>query len=333
MAPRFGVIGAGALGYHHVRLMRDLVGDDFAGFYERTPDRAASVAADLAVRAHASIAALLDDCDAVSVVTATTAHHAVAREAIACGKHVFIEKPITVTLEEADELLAMARAQGVLVQVGHVERFNRAVRAAWPHIHGPRFIESNRLAPFTSRGADVAVVLDLMIHDIDLVLALLESAVTAVDAVGVNVLTPTADIANARVTFASGAVANITASRVSAERTRKLRIFQPSGYLSLDLAAGTGAYFRLREGIDIAELVKGKGPLAMEAFVEMVPLDAPEGEPLKLELDAFVRAVRGEGPVLVPGEEGRQALDVALRVMTAIERSLPAMTAPAGARA
>ena len=333
MAPRFGVIGAGALGYHHVRLLRDLTGDDFAGFHDRNPERAASVAADLKVRAHDSVASLLAECDAVSVVTATTAHHAVARLAIEAGKHVFIEKPITVTLAEADELLALAGAQGVLVQVGHVERFNRAVRAAWPHIRGPKFIESDRLAPFTSRGADVAVVLDLMIHDIDLILALLESEVTAVDAVGVNVLTPTADIANARLTFASGAVANITASRVSADRTRKLRIFQPSGYISLDLAAGSGAFFRLREGLDFATLAKGRGPLAMEAFVEVVPLEAPEGEPLKLELDAFSKAVRGEGPVLVPGAEGRQALDVALRVMAAIERSLPAMTAPAHARA
>ena len=333
MAPRFGVIGAGALGYHHVRLLRDLAGDAFVGFHDRSAERAASVAADLQVRAFDSAASLLADCDAVSVVTATTAHHAVAREAIGRGKHVFIEKPITVTLAEADELLAMARAQGVIVQVGHVERFNRAVRAAWPHIAGPRFIESDRLAPFTSRGSDVAVVLDLMIHDIDLILALLESPVTGVEAVGVSVLTRTADIANARITFASGAVANITASRVSAERTRKLRIFQPSGYLSLDLATGGGTFFRLREGLDVAELAKGKGPLAMESFVEIIPLEAPEGEPLKLELDAFTKAVRGEGPVLVPGEAGRQALEVALRVMAAIERSLPAMTAPVGARA
>ena len=333
MAPRFGVIGVGALGYHHVRLLRDVAGDAFAGFHERDPVRAATVAADLKVRAFDSIPALLDACDAVSIVTATLAHHAVAMEAIAVGKHVFIEKPITVTLAEADELLALATIKGVLVQVGHVERFNRAIRAAWPHIKGPRFIESDRLAPFTSRGADVAVVLDLMIHDIDLILALLESPVTSLDAVGVNVLTKTADIANARINFASGAVANITASRVSGERTRTLRLFQPSGYLSLDLAAGSGTFFRLREGLDFAELAKGKGPLAMDAFVEKIPLEAPEGEPLKLELDAFIRAVQGTGPVLVPGAEGRQALDVALRVMSAIEHGHPSLTGSAGGSA
>ena len=333
MAPRFGVIGAGTLGYHHVRLLRDLAGDAFAGFYDRNPERAATVAADLSVRAFDSIPALLAGCDAVSIVTATVAHHVVAREAIGSGKHVFIEKPITVTLAEADELLALAEARGVLVQVGHVERFNRAVRAAWPHIRDPRFIESDRLAPFTSRGADVAVVLDLMIHDIDLIIAMLESPVTSVDAVGVGVLTPTADIANARLNFASGAVANITASRVSGERTRKLRLFQPSGYLSLDLAAGSGTFFRLRDGLDLAELAKGKGPLAMDAFVEMIPLEAPEGEPLKLELDAFMRAVQGTGPVLVPGAEGRQALEVALRVMAAIERGRESLAGSAGSRA
>jgi predicted dehydrogenase len=242
-----------------------------------------------------------------------------------------VEKPLAATLAEADELLAAAKASGALLQTGHVERFNRAVRAALPHVEHARFIESDRLAPFNPRGSDVAVVLDLMIHDIDLVRTLVGGTVTAVSAVGVPVLTQFVDIANARLTFASGAVANITSSRVSRDRLRKVRIFQQSGYLSLDLGAGTGEFFRMRGDIDMAELVKA--PLALEAFVERIPLEAPEGEPLRLEFESFVAAVRGTGPVVVTGEDGREALEVALRIVNEIERTMPALGGTGGARA
>src|SRR5204863_4723895 len=193
------------------------------------------------------------------------------------GLHVLIEKPIATTLEEADGLLAIAKRTGAVLQTGHVERFNRAVRAGLAFVDGPRFIESNRLAPFNPRGSDVAVVLDLMIHDIDLVRTLVGSHIRDVSAVGVQVLTPFVDIANARLRFEDGAVANITASRVSRERMRKVRIFQESGYLSLDLAAGEGEFFRLRRDVDFAELAKGAQ--AIEAFVERAALTAPEGAP------------------------------------------------------
>ncbi len=183
----------------------------------------------------------------MTIVVPTPRHFAVASRALERGKHVLIEKPITATLEEADALLAIAQRTGVIVQTGHVERFNRAIRAALPYVSNPRFIESDRLAPFNIRGSDVAVVLDLMIHDIDLILTLVNSGAGNIAAVGIPVLTPTVDIANARITFESGAVANITASRISRERVRKVRIFQPSGYLSLDLAAGNGEFFRLKK--------------------------------------------------------------------------------------
>jgi len=222
-------------------------------------------------------------------------------------------------------LLAIAEKHGALIQTGHVERFNRAIRAAVPHIDGPRFVVCDRLAPFNPRGTDVAVVLDLMIHDIDLILTLVGGHVADLAAVGVPVLSPFVDIANARLTFASGAVANITASRVSVERTRKLRIFQASGYMSLDLATGQGVYYRLRKGVDLAELARGGGPLAVDAFVERISLTAPEAEPLRLEFESFVAAVRGDAPVVVSGEDGREALDVALRIVREIERSLPAL--------
>lgn len=319
MDARIGVIGAGSLGQHHVRILRDLLGDRFAGFYDADSARALAMAEQLGVTAHDSVDSLLDVADAVSIVVPTTAHHAVAAAALARGKHVFVEKPFTVTLEEADDLLGLAREAGVVVQVGHVERVNRAVRAAMPYVDAPRFIESDRLAPFNPRGSDVAVVLDLMIHDIDLVRTLVGARVSEVQATGIPVLTPQLDIANARLVFENGAVANVTASRVSRERLRKLRIFQRSGYLSLDLAAGTGEFYRMRRDLDPALLASQ--PRALEEFVERVPIDAPEAEPLKMELEQFVSAIAGRAPVAVTGEEGREALAVALRIMREIERS------------
>ena len=330
---RVGVVGAGGLGYHHVRILRELQGPSFAGFYDANVQRAEQVARELDVVAHGSLDSLLDVVDAVTIVVPTPAHFAVAREVLGRGIHALIEKPIATTLDEADEMLALARANGALVQTGHVERFNRAIRGALPFVDAPRFIESDRLAPFNPRGADVAVVLDLMIHDIDLVHTLVDGRAASVSAVGVPVLTPFVDIANARLTFDSGAVANITASRVSRERMRKLRIFQQSGYLSLDLGSGEGEFFRLRGDVDIAALAAA--PLALEQFVERIPVRAEEGEPLRLEFESFLAAVRGESPVTVTGEAGREALSVALQIVADIERSLPSLAGrvPAGARA
>jgi predicted dehydrogenase len=319
---RVGVAGTGSLGYHHARLLRGVAGITFSGFFEANAERAAAVAGELGIVAYPTLNALLDDVDALSIVTPTKAHHAVAMAALEAGKHLLIEKPITATIEEADELIALAKRKGLMVQIGHIERFNRAIRAALPHVDHPLFIDSDRLAPFNPRGSDVAVVLDLMIHDIDLLLTLTGAKVSAISAVGIPVLTPSIDIANARITFETGAVATITASRVSKDRMRKLRIFQRNGYLSLDLAAGTGEMYRLRADMDLAALARSAQPL--EAFVERVAIDAPEGEPLKLELESFVAALRGESPVAVTGEDGRDALAVALQIVRDIERSLPA---------
>lgn len=294
----------------------------FAGFHDARPERAAQVAQELGVRAFDDIGALVDVCDALTVVVPTPAHYEVARQALERGRHVLIEKPLTATLAQADELLAIADRSGALVQTGHVERFNRAIRGAQAYVERPRFIESDRLAPFSPRGADVAVVLDLMIHDIDLILTLVGERVSQVQAAGIPVLTPFVDIANARLEFSSGAIANITASRVSRERTRKLRIFQPSGYLSLDLATGDGEFYRLRKELDFGVLARG--PVAIEAFVERLPVNAPEGEPLRLEFESFIAAVQGRAAVTVSGYAGRDALDVALRIQAEIERTLRA---------
>lgn len=326
---RIGVIGAGALGYHHIRILRDLPGATLAGFFESNAERAAVVSRELGVRSFTTVDALLDAIDAATVVVPTPAHFAVAAPALARGIHLLIEKPIATTLAEADELLAIAATSGAIIQTGHVERFNRAIRAALPYVAGARFIESDRLAPFNPRGSDVAVVLDLMIHDIDLVRTLVGTAVKDVAAVGVPLLTPFVDIANARLVFEDGAVANITASRVSRERMRKLRIFQQSGYMSLDLGAGDGEFFRLRHDVDFAELAKGAQ--AIEAFVERIPLTAPEGEPLRLEFESFLSAIRGEGPVSVTGKDGREALAVALTIVGEIERTGASLAAGAPA--
>jgi len=303
----------------------------FVGFHEASAERAATVSADLGVPSFADVASLVEACDALTIVVPTPAHYAVAKEALARGRHVLIEKPLTTTLAEADELLSIARENGALIQTGHVERFNRAIRAAMPYVDRPRFLESDRLAPFNPRGSDVAVVLDLMIHDIDLLLTLVKSAAQDVAAVGIPVLTPFVDIANARITFTSGAVANVTASRVSRERMRKLRLFQQSGYLSLDLAAGNGEFYRIRGDVDLGELTKS--PQQLEAFVERIPLEAPDGEPLRLEFRSFIDAIRGVAPVTVSGDDGREALAVALRIVAEIERTRATIAAPERPRA
>ena len=313
-----GVLGVGSLGYHHARILREVPGAEVAGVYDDDPARLEKVSAELGVRAFRTRDELLESVDAAVIAVPTTAHAQVALAAIDAGVHLLIEKPIAHTLEEAEAIVDAAAARRLVVATGHVERFNGALRACEPYLDDPRFIESHRLAPFNPRGTDVAVVLDLMIHDIDLVLSLAGRAVEGVDAVGVPVLTPGADIANARISFEGGAVANITASRVSFERMRKIRFFQHSGYMSLDLAAGTGEFLRLKPG---ARMPEGEvGVAALLGLVERIELKGDGTEPLRAELEAWVAAVRGEAPLVVSGEDGRDALAVALRIMERIEQ-------------
>ena len=319
---RVGVVGAGALGYHHIRLLKNIEGAEFVGFYDHNPARAPIVAKELETTAFPSLESLLERVEAITVVVPTSAHVEVGLAVMERGIHALIEKPLADTLPGAEQLVQVARDRGLVLQVGHVERFNRAVRAAAPYLEEPRFLQAERLAPFQPRGTDVAVILDLMIHDLDLVLELVRSEVGEVRATGVPILTPHVDIANARVEFANGAVAIITASRVSRERTRKLRIFQPTGYFSLDLAQGTGHFYRLKAGW------QGLGAKQIEDIVEHVKLEAPEAEPLKLELESFLRAVRGDGDVVVTGAAGLQALALAYRVADAIETSPLASARP-----
>ena len=283
--------------------------------------RASAIAAEFGTRCFDDLDDLLHEVEAVTVAVPTPAHADVGLQALAHGVPVLMEKPLADSLAAADALIDRARDRGVQLQVGHIERYNRALRAAEPYLDGPRYIESHRLAPFQPRGTDVAVVLDLMIHDLDLVLHLTGGAeATEVRASGLPLLSSHLDLANARVEFANGAVALATASRVSRERVRRLRLFQPNGYLSLDLASGAGEFMRVRPGWQ-----PGTGE-ALSDVVERIVLEAPEADALALELQSFVHAVRGGRDVVVRGEEGRAALALALRVADAVRTSPLAAT-------
>ncbi len=337
---KVGVMGVGSLGFHHARILKDMPDAELVGVHDINPARLAEVGDKLGVQTFPQLDALADRVEAAVIAVPTTHHEAVARSVLRRGIHVLIEKPITPTLEEADRILADAAAVGATVQIGHVERFNGALRACEPYLEEPLFVECHRLAPFGPRGTDVAVVLDLMIHDLDLVLSLMKRPVTGIAAVGVPVLTASPDIANARLEFEGGGVANITASRVSVERTRKIRFFQRSGYISLDLAAGKGEFLRLKPGI-AALLSAGAlqpagsngysapaGVTGLADIVERIELSSDGAEPLHCELAAFLAAARGEAPVAVTGRQGRDALAVALEIIERIERHV-AETGPA----
>jgi len=323
-ALRFGVVGTGSLGFHHARILREVEGVEMIGFHDSRPERRAEVESELGIRAHDTLESLLDVADALVVAVPTTAHEEVSIAALARGIHLLIEKPMAPSVESADRILAAARASGAVIQIGHVERFNQAIRAAEPYLERPLFIESHRMAPFTPRGTDVAVVLDLMIHDVDLVQGLVGQPIADVAASGLPVLTPNIDIANARVDFENGAVANLTASRVSLERMRKLRIFQPSGYLSLDLGSGTGEFLRLKRELPalgggaegLPELPEG----GLEGLVERIPLQGDGGEPLRKELESFRDAVLGLHAPVVSGKQGRAALAVTVTIEDRIHR-------------
>jgi predicted dehydrogenase len=315
-----GVVGVGALGRHHARHLAGMHGTDLVGVYDTNLGRAAEVAAACGCRAFTSLPDLLTGVQAVSVAVPTSVHRDVGLECLGRGVAVLMEKPLATSLIEADELIAEADRHGVPFAVGHVERFNTAVRAAQTVLDRPLFLEGIRLAPFQPRGTDVAVVLDLMIHDLDLANYLVGGA-PAIDirARGVSILSSHLDMVNARVEFAGGAVASMTSSRVAHDRVRRLRIFQPSGYLSLDLATGVANFMRLRDGWR-----QGTGN-SLEEIVELATLSAPEADALGLELAAFVAAVRGEPAAIVTAAEGRTALALAIDVTAAVQRS-PAPT-------
>ncbi len=303
---RVGVWGAGAWGEKHARIYQGLPEVELVGIHDRDAARGAAVAAQHGGQAFERPEALLSRCDAVSIAVPTVDHRAAAEQALAAGCHVLVEKPMAATVAEADAMIQAARRAGRVLQVGQVERFNPALSAARPLVRRLKFIEAHRLAAFQPRSLDIDVVLDLMIHDIDAVLCLTGRLPVSVSAVGVAVLSSTVDIANARLEFEDGCVANLTASRVSQERLRRIRFFQADAYLSIDLFARSGDLLRL----DPASVP----PIRREA------LAISEGEPLQLELAAFVRSLSGRGEGAASASDGREALRVAEEVRSAMSR-------------
>jgi predicted dehydrogenase len=302
---RAAVIGVGYLGRFHAQKYRDHAGIDLVGVVDASPERAAEVAAEVGCAAFTEHRELFGRVDLVSIAVPTQFHFAVARDCLANGVHVLLEKPITQTVAEAEQLIQLAAERSLVLQVGHLERFNPAVLALQGEIDNPLFIESHRLAPFKPRGTDVNVVLDLMIHDIDILLSLVRHPITTVNSVGLPVLSGEVDIANARLQFANGCVANVTASRVSRETMRKVRIFQQNAYITIDYQNRSIAIYRRQPG---AKQIPGLPDIVMEER------SFAQSDALRDEIAAFVAAVANGTPRVVSGRDGKRALEVAMQI-------------------
>jgi predicted dehydrogenase len=315
---KIGVLGAGHLGKIHIRLIGELAGTyELSGFYDPDAETAAQVAQQSGIRAFESIDALMDASDVVDIVTPTVSHYDCAVKALRLSKHAFIEKPLANTVKEAQKMIGLAKEANVKVQVGHVERFNPAFKAARSYISQPMFIETHRLAQFNPRGTDVSVVLDLMIHDIDIVLSTVRSAVKKISTSGVAVVSDTPDIANARIEFDNGCVANLTASRISLKNMRKSRFFQKDAYISVDFLKKSCEVVRLRE-VDgtpdpLAVIIDlGAGKKQKQIWFENPSVD--ESNAIKEELASFADAIYNNRTPAVTIEDGYAALQVAHQV-------------------
>ena len=310
---RTAVIGVGHLGQHHARIQAELAGAGRASFVsvcDLDPERARSVADKWRVEPTIDWHSLIGKVDAISLAVPTESHAAIACDLLAAGIHVLVEKPISRTLGEADEMISAARDGGAILQVGHAERFNPALVALRPHVNNPVYFEIHRVGQFTMRSLDIDVVLDLMIHDLDIVQWLVGESVAAINvhAVGIPILTNHVDAANARIEFASGAVANITASRVGTEKIRKMRFFQPRDYVVVDYLTNYASISNL-------------APSATSPWpgVRTQVMEVKDVEPLRLEIESFLDACADGSPPLVSGEDGRRALDLALRTLQEIQ--------------
>lgn len=322
---RVAVIGCGAFGRNHIRVYRDLQSQlgnvELVGVTDANSATAARVAAEFGTQAYPSLASLAGKIDAASIAVPTLHHLEIAREVMLAGVDVLIEKPLTATLGEADELITVAHGHGRIAQVGHLERFNPAVLAAVPLVNHPMFFEVHRLSVFTPRSLDIDVVMDLMIHDLDIVLSFANSPVREIRAVGLAVISNKVDIANVRVEFENGCVANFTASRVSTEKVRKLRFFQPHQYISIDYGRQDLISIRVDERA-AAELMSGRIPSAGLGPAPGIALQKPKveaREPLRAEIESFLDAVRRRTNPIVSLKDGRRALEVALQINRAIE--------------
>ena len=312
-----GVVGVGALGRHHARHLAQNPDAELVGVYDRDAARARQVADEVGTTPFTDLDALLGKVKGVSCAVITSAHHDVGLHILGRGVGVLMEKPIATTVAEADALIAAAERSGVPLHVGQIERFNRAVRAGAGYLDDPRYIECQRLAPFAVRGSDVSVILDLMVHDIDLVLYLTKARkAKEIRAVGTRLLSPHIDLVNARLELDGGQVATLTTSRLSPGRVRRARIFQHNGYLTLDLHAGNGEFVRMKGGW-APDRPEGQ---SLDDVVERIPLEAPEADALGLETRHFVAALQGVPNPGVTGPEGRAVLALALEVSQAVEQ-------------
>ena len=320
---KIGVLGAGHLGKIHINCIKQLSVYELIGFYDQDVNTARKVSEDLQVKSFPSVEELIDSVDVVDIVTPTISHFECASLALKKGKHVFIEKPIVATVEEADRLVKLAEDAKVKVQVGHVERFNPAYIAARPHINAPLFIEAHRLAIFNPRGTDVPVVLDLMVHDIDIVLDLIKSPVKNVSVSGVSIVSPTQDIANARIEFENGAVANLTASRISMKNMRKHRVFQKDAYVTIDFLE------KKTDIVRINELGETPDPLAMKIDLadgtsKQISVEHPEVMPINsimMELESFHNAIVNGTEPAVTMHDGVQALKVCYMILDELAKN------------
>ncbi len=308
-ALRTAVIGVGYLGKFHAQKFAEIPGADLVAVVDIDHEARERVAMELGVDAIGDYHKLIGAVDAVSVVVPTPAHFEIAQAFLDSGTHVLVEKPITETVEQAARLIEIARKRSAVLQVGHLERFNPAVRALKPLLHIPRFVESVRIAPYNERGTEVDVVLDLMIHDIDLIQFIAGSPIDRIEAVGAAVITDKPDVANARIHFESGCIANVTASRTSLKVERKIRIFQEACYISADLQQKAVSVYRKSEGTI--------GPLNLPISIEQLACD--DDDALRLEIEAFLSAVRDGASPVVTGEDGKQALETAMDIIEQVE--------------
>jgi predicted dehydrogenase len=319
---RVGVIGVGHLGSLHTKMYAQIPFAQLVGVFDLNGALADKIAAEYDTKSFSNVDDLLAQVDAVSIATVTQSHYEVAMKVIQCGVHLLVEKPITATIEQAKTLVEKAAAKGVKLQVGHIERFNPAILALEPYHIQPLFIESHRLAQFNPRGSDVAVVLDLMIHDIDLILSLVKSKVTRIDANGVSVISDTPDIANARLQFENGCVANVTASRISQNKMRKMRLFQHDAYISIDFAQGLAEVFHLvDENTPNAKSTMMLGKIDQGQRKRVIVYEQPEVREvnaLKYELEQFIESIQKNLEPPVTGHDGWHALEVAQEILQKI---------------
>ena len=314
---KIGVLGAGHLGKIHLRLLQESSVYELVGFYDSQPQIAAKISREFGYRSFSEVDSLLDEVDVIDIVTPTISHFELGKKALEKGLHIFLEKPITASVEEANELVSLAKAKGLLGMVGQVERFNPALMAANPYINTPMFIETHRLAEFNPRGTDVSVVLDLMIHDIDAILSVVQSKVIDVQASGVSIISETPDIANARLRFENGCVANLTASRISMKTMRKSRFFQRDAYVSVDFFEKKTEVVRMQNAPESAEdfamILENAEGVKKQIFFDNP--EVKEGNAILMELEHFADAINNNKEPIVSLRAGTSALEVAHQIL------------------